>query len=253
MECCADARASACGRAFNHVHQVFALIALSLWWGTSASAQIAQPQLTRAQIVARVCRAPELAGGPAVDAIRRIEQRFGPVVNQVQGHRIHVAVVDSDVINAWNQNFSMSESLICVPRVMASFMSAEGELAFIFAHEIGHALDDPCKTASGRAHVATSTSPLAAVLGALLDQSSPVTEQRGCEARADEIGLNVLTRAGYNPYDAAGAFGRLEMYLGDTSTGLLARLAAMNGDHPMTPDRIRHMRTLLTRTRANAQ
>jgi hypothetical protein len=33
--------------------------------------------------------------------------------------------------------------------------------------------------------------------------------------------------------------------LGDTSTGILGGFAAMDSDHPMTPDRIRHMRVML--------
>jgi hypothetical protein len=35
------------------------------------------------------------------------------------------------------------------------------------------------------------------------------------------------------------------MYSGDTNTGVLARLNALGSDHPMTPDRISHMRALL--------
>jgi len=77
------------------------------------------------------------------------------------------------------------------------------------------------------------------------EQREAIQEQRTCEARADEIGFRIFTAAGYNPFDAAGAFGRIEMLLGDTSTGVLGRLAALGSDHPITPDRIRHMRALL--------
>jgi predicted Zn-dependent protease len=70
-------------------------------------------------------------------------------------------------------------------------------------------------------------------------------KQRTNEASADEIGFAIFTAAGYKPFDAAGAFGRLETRLGDRSTGILGRLAAMGSDHPMTPDRIRHMRALV--------
>jgi predicted Zn-dependent protease len=69
---------------------------------------------------------------------------------------------------------------------------------------------------------------------------NPLAEQKACENRADEIGFDIFTAAGYNAFDAAGGFGRLEMLLGDT--GLLGRLAFLGSDHPMTPDRIRHMR-----------
>lgn len=123
---------------------------------------------------------------------------------------------------------------------------ADGELAFITAHEIGHAVDDVCKSTAGRASVTppTITGTLSGLLGG--NGRNPIAEQRTCELRADEIGFAIFTKAEYNPYDAAGAFGRLEMYSGDTSTGVLARLAAIGKDHPITPDRIHHMRILLT-------
>jgi predicted Zn-dependent protease len=90
--------------------------------------------------------------------------------------------------------------------------------------------------------------PLSSALGALLGggqgaaAATQLATQRSCEARADAIGFHIFTASGYNPFDAAGAFGRLEMYMGDNSTGVFARLAAMGSNHPMTPDRIKHMR-----------
>jgi len=118
-------------------------------------------------------------------------------------------------------------------------------MAFIYAHELGHALDDSCKTTTGRAQVAPPS--IRGELDKLLGGDGRIgsVEQRACETRADEIGFRLFTAAGYNPFDAAGGFGRLEMLSGDTSTGILGRLAAMGRDHPITPDRIRHMRALL--------
>jgi predicted Zn-dependent protease len=130
---------------------------------------------------------------------------------------------------------------------------AEGEMAFIYAHELGHALDDPCKSGVGRAQIAPPT--ITGALDKLLGGSgrNPIAEQRTCESRADEIGFTILIASGYNPFDAAAGFGRLEMLMGDTSTGVLGRLAAMGRDHPITPDRIRHMRALLMQVMRNGQ
>jgi hypothetical protein len=58
----------------------------------------------------------------------------------------------------------------------------------------------------------------------------------------------LFTASGYNPFDAAGAFGRLEVYSGDISTGVAARLLALGQTHRMTPDRIAHMRALLNQS-----
>ena len=227
------------------------VVALLALWPSVAFAQLPQ---TRAQLVQRFCRASEVTIGPELEEVRRIQGRLGATLQgHMSGHRVHVAVVNSNEINAHHIPLSMSESVICLPASLAHFMGSDGELAFVIAHELGHAMDDTCKTPDGRAHLVTpSPGHLATALGALLDQAGPVNEQQACESRADEIGLNLLTRSGYNAYDAAGAFGRLEMYLGDSGTGLLARFAAMGSDHPMTPDRIRHMRALL-QSRTNAQ
>jgi predicted Zn-dependent protease len=209
-------------------------------------------QQQKAKVIRLYCKAPEIIGGQDHDTLLRIEQRLSAALGQDRQHHIYIALVNSNVINAWAVTLNMTTSLICLPVVMAHFMGdAEGELAFIISHEIGHALDDVCKNESGRLAIAQSRGSLGAFFGGLLGgaqgaaASSRISQQRGCEARADEIGFVIFTAAGYNPYDAAGAFGRLEMYMGDTSTGILARLSSLGSDHPMTPDRIKHMRMLL--------
>ena len=44
----------------------------------------------------------------------------------------------------------------------------------------------------------------------------------------------------------AAAFGKLEMYSGDIKTGVQAQLQALRREHPMTPDRVQHVRDMLT-------
>jgi len=233
----------------------FKFIWLILLLVTAAFAQLqtsAQQPSAGEQVIEKVCRGSEITRGPEFDEVHRIVQRLAPVINQDRQHRTFIALANNSEINAWATNFNMTDSMICVPIAMVHFMGdAEGELAFIIAHEIGHTVDDVCKTQNGRVAVANSRGSLGALFGGLLGGSqgaaaaSRISAQRGCEARADEIGFYIFTASGQNPYDAAGAFGRLEMYMGDTSTGILARLNALGNDHPMTPDRIKNMRTLL--------
>jgi predicted Zn-dependent protease len=210
-------------------------------------------QEKKEQAIAKVCKGPEITSGLEFDELHRIVQRLGKVTEGDSQHKQYVALVDGSVINAWDVNLNMNASLICVPVSMVHFMGdAEGELAFIIAHETGHAVDDACKTQSGRSTVAGPAANRSALFGSLFAGSKgaaaqrQLAEQRSCESRADDIGFAIFTRAVYNPYDAAGAFGRLEMYLGDTSTGVKSHfLNAMLSNHPMTPDRINHMRGLL--------
>jgi predicted Zn-dependent protease len=199
------------------------------------------------------CGAAEISTGPDRAELSHIEQRLVGVIKPDGRHRIHIALVRSNAINSWELNADATHYLVCVPQAMVHFMGdAPGELAFVVSHEIGHALDDVCRTAAGRLEVARSQGSLAAALGEFLGgakrayQMSGLAQEKGCEERADAIGFMIFIRAGYNPFDAAGAFGRLEMYSGDTG-GILNQVMSLGSGHPMTADRINHMRELLIR------
>ncbi len=173
MDDCADAAAARSLVSFKRWLPGFVASLLSLGSSVSSAAQGAQAQQGREQLVQRFCGASELTSGPEVDAIRRIKGRFGPIVARDKGHRIFVAMIPSNEINAYHQPMNMRDSVICVPSVMAHFMGGDGELAFILGHEVGHAMDDICKTAEGRAQMATRMSPLAALRGMLLNDTNP--------------------------------------------------------------------------------
>jgi len=122
---------------------------------------------------------------------------------------------------------------------------AEAELAFTIAHEAGHALDNTCKSPAGRSKLIQPS--LDGVLKELLgkDSRDMYAEQRACESRADDLGFAIIVEAGYNPYAAAGFFGRWEMLKGDVSTDATARAKEQTSTHPITPERIRNLRKLL--------
>ena len=150
-----------------------------------------------------------------------------------------IGVVNSDVINAFTFPIpNQRGGIVCLTRGIINLMSNEDELASVTAHEVGHALDcdPPCPYSPNKVkNVSILQSPVQAELAA----------QRICEKRADEIGFNLLVQAGYNPYAAGGAFGRLEMFTGDTSTGFFARIQAMASNHPISPDRIKDLSRML--------
>lgn len=201
--------------------------------------------------VQRGCGYPEVTKGTERAELTRIEERLSPVVKDDGRHHIYVALVHSNIINSWELSLDATHYMVCIPVGMVRFMGdAEGELAFVVSHETGHALDDQCRTAEGRLAVAKSEGSLGVVVGEWLGskqrayQLSRLAQEQGCEQRADQIGFLIFTQAGYNPFDAAGAFGRLEMYSGDTG-GVLSQVKALTSGHPMTADRISHMRELL--------
>ena len=186
------------------------------------------------------CLGREIKSGAEFDEVASITKRLAVV-----DPRIRVAVAMNPMINAWEVP---GTALICVPVAFVHFMESDGELAFMIGHEMGHAIDKRCDDPASRAQIADQSAS-GALLGLLFGRGSGdgARDQRACESRADELGLSLMTRAGYDPEDAVLALKRLSSYVGDTGTGPIARLAALGDDHPITADRVRHVRKLIAR------
>jgi predicted Zn-dependent protease len=178
-------------------------------------------------LAGKYCGAPWVPDGPESSRINQLLPKLAPTFHrEYPGQAVLFLPVRSPIINAWTI-VANQKSLVCMPTGIIDFLSSDGELAFIMAHETGHAVDRACK-------------------GIKKDKSM----QRTCESRADAVGFDLLVKSGFSPYEAAAAFGKLEMYSGDTKTDMGAKLVALGRDHPMTPDRIQHMRELLTQYNA---
>lgn len=192
-------------------------------------------------VVQNHCMASQVSHGLEFDKVESIVQRLA-----VADPRIQYAVALSPQVNAWETEVS-GISLICIPTALVHFMWLhEGQLAFVIAHEYGHALDDRCRAYSSRAQVAdrnASGTVLAALFGH--GDGGGSRDQRACESRADALGLSFLARAGYDPQDAPAALDSLASFSGHPGTGTVARIAALGQDHPVTPDRVRHLRKLI--------
>lgn len=106
---------------------------------------------------------------------------------------------------------------------MIDLMSSDGELAFIMGRESGHAVDETCKG----------------------HPRNDKAIQRTRETRADAVAFDLLVKSGFSAYDTGAAFGKLEMYRGGIRTDRQAQVQALTRDHPMTPDRIQHMRNMV--------
>lgn len=190
------------------------------------------------EMVEHFCKALQVDHGEDFEAVAVVALRL----HDANPH-IHFAVTNSNVVNAFEFDLSIDASLICVPYGLVRAMGgSEGELAFILGHEIGHATDKRCKSLKGRFRVA----PVATLLGSITGGGAG--EQKACETRADELGFNLMTRAGYDPNDAAAALEALDRMGASPDEPLIfARLEAVGEDHPITPDRIRHIHKLIER------
>jgi predicted Zn-dependent protease len=172
----------------------------------------------------KYCGAPWAPSSPEAVRIDQLLPKLkASFTREYPGRSVLFVPVKSPVINAWTIVGDTKKSMVCMPTGFIDFLSGDGEIAFVMGHEIGHAVDQACmRTRKDKA------------------------EQRVCEARADAVGFDLLVKSGFSPYDAAAAFGKIEMYSGDTKTGMGAKLLALGNSHPMTPDRIEHMHNMLT-------
>src|SRR4051812_22539770 len=82
----------------------------------------AQNTHTREEVVEHLCHASEVTSGPEFQRIVNIRQRLAPVLERVQGYDVHVAVVDSQDINAYTFNLKPRSALICIPTGIVRFM-----------------------------------------------------------------------------------------------------------------------------------
>ena len=169
------------------------------------------------------CRAPWAQDSPERARMHQVLLRILPTIRrEYQKEAIAYIAVKSSTINAWTVP-GRPHSFVCMPTAMIDFMSSDGELAFIMGHETGHAVDEACK-----GHPKGNNAI-----------------QRECESRADAVAFDLLVKSGFSAFDAGAAFGKLEMYSGDIRTDRQAQMQALARNHPMTPERIQHMRNML--------
>ncbi len=195
--------------------------------------------------VSKYCGAQVIATGEEFDRLQRVSKRLLSAASREQ---VEIVLIDSLVVNAWSINLGATHSLVCIPIGLVKWQQdADGELAFIVGHELGHAWDDSCKTVSGRGRLAKKSHSLGALLFGPSD-GNEVGDQRICEFRADAIGLQLLANAHYNAADAITAFERLQEFQHDHRQGVLGRLSAMGSDHPITSDRIHKLKQIIRRS-----
>jgi predicted Zn-dependent protease len=167
--------------------------------------------------------------------------------SDVPGEPYKVTLLNSPVVNA----FALPSGNIYVTRGLLALANDTAEVAAVMAHEIGHIT---AHHAAQRAELEKRTFLVGRVVSEVLDkpqegeqvsqrlQLSLASFSRQQELDADQIGIRVIARAGYDPYGAS----RFLQLLG-RSMSLRASLLGQspNGDqvdimatHPSTPERV---------------
>jgi len=138
--------------------------------------------------------------------VARITSRMAAASN-MPNEEFRVTVLNSPVVNA----FALPGGYVYVTRGLVALANSEAELASVIGHEIAHVTE---RHGRGRQNQAIGATILGAVLG--LAVGSDLVNQifsigasgyladysRDQENEADMVGLDMLVRAGYDPYAA---------------------------------------------------
>ncbi|MBV8172065.1 MAG: M48 family metalloprotease [Candidatus Eremiobacteraeota bacterium] len=149
-------------------------------------------------------------------------------------------VIDTDDINA----FSLPGGFIYVNFGLLNFVNSDDELAGVMGHEMGHVERRHVVTLPAKEQainiligILSVFSVFAYRFGGLLGSAALYKISRQDELQADQYGLLLMTRAGYDPNAMISFMDRLGKEEG-AEPDLLAKYFE---DHPETPARISHL------------
>lgn len=153
------------------------------------------------------------------------------------GYKWRFALVKSDAVNA----FALPGGIVLVTTGMVQLLNNEDELAFVLSHEIAHVLQRHHykmimrqRLAEKAANAANSQGGAAATdLGNASAQIYARGLDKGAEFDADRIGVDWMTRAGYDP---AAAMAVLSSLAGLATTE--PRAEWLLSTHPRPGDRL---------------
>ena len=156
-------------------------------------------------------------------------------------------LVNSDVVNA----FAVPGCYIYVTRGMVAIVGSEAELASVLGHELGHIVGAHSQRQQRRsvfrrvgvALVGLTGSERLARLAGQAAQYFTLRYSRNQEYESDDLGLQYLQAAGYDPYAEGEMLARLaanERFIAETAGRDEARsIPEWASSHPLTANRIR--------------
>ena len=177
-----------------------------------------------------------------VNISRRLINQVGVFRKDALHWKWEVNVLSSKTVNA----FCMPGGKIAVyTGLIDSLNLTDGELAAVIGHEICHALREHSREQASQQ--AASSIPTALV-GAFIGSSELASGMnkvffslpfsRTMETEADTMGMELMARAGYDPYEAVNVWRKMEKLKGGSSSDILST-------HPSDAKRIENLESHL--------
>jgi tetratricopeptide (TPR) repeat protein len=152
----------------------------------------------------------------------------------------NVKILDTQDINS----FTIGGGYIYVNEGLLDFVQSEDELAGVIGHETGHNERRHTVTLPAKAQIinllfgiASMFSPIVYNFGQFAEAGIIAKAQRGDELQADQYGLLLMSRAGYDPDSMVSFMNHLGVLEGQKSSLVDAYLA----DHPGFQSRVSHL------------
>ena len=163
-----------------------------------------------------------------------------------------IEVVKSKELNAWAMP---GGKMAFYTGLVESLNLTDDEIATVMGHEMAHALKEHGKkkanmgqftdVLAGVAHVALSTQigsdGSAVVVGLTKDWALDKPYSRSAETEADEVGLLLMAKSGYNPQAAPGLWDKMQQ----ASKGSQSVLDKLSSTHPSDKDRQENLLRLM--------
>lgn len=163
-----------------------------------------------------------------------------------------IEVIKSKELNAWAMP---GGKMAFYTGLVESLNLTDDEIATVMGHEMAHALKEHGKkkanmgqftdVLAGVAHVALSTQigsdGSAVVVGLTKDWALDKPYSRSAETEADEVGLLLMAKSGYNPQAAPGLWDKIQK----ASKGSQSVLDKLSSTHPSDKDRQENLLRLM--------
>ncbi|HBG64882.1 MAG TPA: peptidase M48, partial [Treponema sp.] len=153
-----------------------------------------------------------------------------------------VNVIKEDTVNAWCMP---GGKIVVYTGIIDALQLTDGELAAVMGHEISHALKEHCREQASKQYiqqtgisVVTQVAGLSetgqAVLALGVQYGITLPFSRECETEADNMGTELMARAGYDPHDAISVWEKMNK-LGSSP------LPEILSTHPSNESRIKNL------------
>ncbi len=156
-----------------------------------------------------------------------------------------VNVIKEETVNAWCMP---GGKIVVYTGIIDSLKLTDGELAAVMGHEISHALKEHSREQARKQYIQqagiavvsqvagiSETGQAVLALGGQYGLTLPFS--RECETEADNMGTELMARAGYDPHDAIKVWEKMNKLGGGSVPQILST-------HPSNDNRIKNLTTV---------